>query len=153
MRDRRRLQGAEVLVGWSVARLSGFLSLLRSRDTAGRTEAFIISELTGYSEEASQAKNEQLPRAAAEATRAILLTSHLFWGVGGVIGVVCNSTGNRQIVMYRAMRTHKVMPLSVQGRKVETGNPKKCLLPRAPLSVAAKRQEKIQINYIVCHEN
>lgn len=66
----------------SFAGLSGFLGLLWSRDTAGRTEAFIISEVTGFSEKASQAKNEQLPRAAAEETPAILLTSHLSSGGG-----------------------------------------------------------------------
>lgn len=67
----------------SLAGLSGFLSLQRSRDTAGRREAFIISMVTGFSKKASQAKNEQLPLAAAEETPAILLTSHLFFSFLG----------------------------------------------------------------------
>lgn len=71
------LGGAEV--GRASPGLSGFLSLLRSRDTAGRTEAFIISKVTGFSGKASQAKNEQLPRARPDETQAILLIYFFFF--------------------------------------------------------------------------
>lgn len=55
------------------------------KSDSGRTEAFIMSKVTGFPEKASQAKNEQLPRAAAEESPAL----PIFWGwwrVGGIGG-------------------------------------------------------------------
>lgn len=78
-------------LGGAAAGHLGFSFVLKS--ASARTVAFIISKVTGFSEKASQAKNEQPPQAAANETPAILLASFLlffsfflfFCGGGGIL--------------------------------------------------------------------